>query len=198
MALAVAEEKKLQPQEMSVTLTRSRAGRNKWMEVCDQVLACISRASVLSLERGGPAPTATLSLWALKMLLDPGFWDCPLRWWVLFFSHSRFSLNHLQLYPNNYIQEPDTTSSISGDTVLRDSSIPLGLTSGLEQNSIQWWGWVESVHIWLKATCRRSSQRPWAFLLRPSAVWVVPMQLKEGNLLYTDFDVNHISKMISW
>lgn len=79
-ALALAGEKKLQPQEMSVTLTRSRERRNKWMEVCDQVLACISRASVLRLERGGPAPTATPSPWAPKMFLDPGFWDCPLRW----------------------------------------------------------------------------------------------------------------------
>lgn len=78
MALALAGEKKLQPQAMSVTLTRSRERRNKRIEVCDQVLACISRVSVLSLERGGPAPTATPSPWAPKMLLDPGF--CPLRW----------------------------------------------------------------------------------------------------------------------
>lgn len=82
--IALAEEKKLQPQEMSVTLTRSRERRNKWMEVCVQVLACISRASVLSLERGGPAPTATPSPWAPKMLLDPGF--CPLRWMGACFS----------------------------------------------------------------------------------------------------------------
>lgn len=80
MALALAEEKKLQPQEMYVTLTRSTERRNKWMEVWDLVLACISRASVLTLKCDGPAPTAAPSLLVLKILLDPGFWDCPLRW----------------------------------------------------------------------------------------------------------------------
>lgn len=42
------------------------------MEVWDLVLACISRASVLTLERDDSAPTAAPSLLALKMLLDPG------------------------------------------------------------------------------------------------------------------------------
>lgn len=182
---------------MSVTLTSSTERRNKWMEVWDLVLACISRASVLTLEHDDSAPTAAPSLLTLKMLLDPGFWDCPLRWWVLFLSHCRVSWNYLQLYPSNYIHEPATTSSISADALLSDSSIPSCLTSGLEQNSIQWWGWVESLHIWLEATCRKSSQRPQAFFYRPSSVWVVPMQFKEDNLFYTDLNVNYISKKIS-
>lgn len=68
---------------MSVTLTRSTERRNKWMEVWDLVLACISRASVLTLERDDSAPTKASSLLTLKLLLDSGSWILGLSFEVM-------------------------------------------------------------------------------------------------------------------